>query len=152
MLLRQALADALLLLRSRKGVTQRELAVELDASQVSRLERAQSAATLESIDVLAQALEIEPLTLLTLVYAVKAGSTPQDALKLVSEELVHHDFLDAQVSALVPASVHPLTAKGFETTRAILALKDQGLSQAEAARALGISTSTVGRHWNRSPD
>ncbi|WP_031760849.1 helix-turn-helix domain-containing protein [Pseudomonas aeruginosa] len=152
MLLRQALADALLLLRARKGVTQRKLAVELDASQISRLERAQSAATLESIDLLAQALEIHPLTLLTLVYAIKAGLPPREALRLASEELGQHDFLDAQVSTLVPDPVHPLTARGFETTRAILELKGQGLSQAEVARTLGISTSTVGRHWNRSPD
>ncbi|UFH49590.1 helix-turn-helix domain-containing protein [Pseudomonas sp. KNUC1026] len=150
MLLRQALAEALLLLRTRKGVTQRMLAVELDASQVSRLERAQSAATLESIDLLAQALEIQPLTLLTLAYAIKAGSTPHDALKLVSEELGLQDFLDIQVSTLVPDFVHPLTARGIETTHAVLELKGQGLSQAQVARSLGISTSTVGRHWNRS--
>lgn len=152
MLLRQALAEALLLLRSRKGATQRMLAVELDASQISRLERAQSAATLESIDLLAQALEIQSLTLLTLVYAIKAGLPPREALRLAGEELGQHDFLDAQVSTLVPAPVHPLTARGFETTRAILKLKGEGLSQAEVARTLGISTSTVGRHWNRSAE
>lgn len=152
MLLRQALAQALLLLRSRKGATQRMLAIELDASQISRLERARSAATLESIDLLAQALEIQPLTLLTLVYAIKAGLPPRDALRLAGEELSQHELLDAQVSTLVPDSVHPLTAKGFETTRAILKLKGEGLCQADVARTLGISTSTVGRHWNRSAE
>ncbi|MEK0364407.1 helix-turn-helix domain-containing protein [Pseudomonas sp. CBC3] len=152
MLLRQALADALLLLRARKGVTQRKLAAELDPSQISRLERAQNAATLESIDLLAQAMEIQPLTLLSLVYAIKAGSTPHDALKLVIEELAQHEYLDARVSSLVPAPVHPLRARGHETTRAVLKLKSQGLSQAEAARTLGISTSTVGRHWYRSTE
>lgn len=152
MLLRQALADALLLLRSRKGVTQRMLALQLDASQISRLERAQSAATLESVELLADALGIQPLTLITLVYSIKAGSTPQDALRLASEELGQHDYLDNLVSTLVPDPVHPLTARGIETTHAVLELKGQGLSQAQVARSLGISTSTVGRHWNRSPD
>ncbi|SDG13002.1 Helix-turn-helix [Pseudomonas seleniipraecipitans] len=140
------------MLRAHKGVTQRKLAVELDQSQVSRLERAQSAATLESIELLAQAMEIQPLTLLTLVYAIRAGSTPHEALRLASEELDQHDFLDAKVSSLVPAPVHPLTARGHETTRAVLKLKGQGLSQAEVARRLNISTSTVGRHWNRSAE
>jgi transcriptional regulator with XRE-family HTH domain len=152
MQLRQAYADVLLLLRSKKGLKQLDLATKLDASYISRLERGHSSVTLEASESIAEMLELQPVSLLLLAYAVKLGTTPRELLAQVSLELDRSAYMDADLAHELSAPIHPQIAKGIETTRAILALKAQGVSQAEAARRLGISTSTIGRHWNRKAD
>lgn len=146
--LRQAFANALKFARGRQGLSQLQISGSMDASYVSRLEAAQSAVTVEASDELAQGLNLHPLSLLSLVYAAEQNLTPAEVLQRVSDELSSLELLNACVAA--EKIVHPRTAKGSETTRDVLTLKHQGLSQSEAARELGISTSTVGRHWNRS--
>jgi DNA-binding NarL/FixJ family response regulator len=140
MQLRQAYADVLLLLRSKKGLKQLDLATKL------------SSVTLEASESIAEMLELQPVSLLLLAYAVKLGTTPRELLAQVSLELDRSAYMDADLAHELSAPIHPQIAKGIETTRAILALKAQGVSQAEAARRLGISTSTIGRHWNRKAD
>lgn len=148
--LRQAYANALRFVRKRKGLNQLDLGLSVDASHVSRLEASQSSVTLETSEALADAMQIHPLTLLALSYAAKQSLPPQDVLRLVNDDLQRLDFLDADVTAEGAKSAHPLTAKGMETTQAVQELKAAGMKQAEVARELQLSTSTVGRHWNRA--
>lgn len=150
MLLRQAFADALKFVRRRQGLSQLEISGSMDASYVSRLEAAHSSVTVEASDELAQGLNLHPLSLLSLVYAAQENLTPAEILQRVHHELKGLELLNTHVEAEHIA--HPRKAKGSETTRDVLKLKRQGMNQSEVARELGISTSTVGRHWNRSEE
>ena len=119
----------------------------MTASYVSRLEAAQCSVTIEASDELAKGLKLHPLSLMALVYAAEQNSTPAEMLLRVKNELGSLQILETHVTS--DEIAHPLTAKGSETTRDVLELKRQGLNQREVARKLGISTSTVGRHWYR---
>lgn len=149
MQLRKAYADLLRLVRSKNGLKQLDLASKLDASYISRLESAQSSVTLEASESIAEMLQLEPISLLALAYAIKLGVTPRELLKQANDELDRLSYLDSYLAEELSEPIHPQIAKGVETTQAVQALRARGASQAEAARQLGISTSTVGRHWNR---
>ncbi|MBH8614351.1 helix-turn-helix domain-containing protein [Pseudomonas mohnii] len=150
MQLRRAYANTLRFLRERKGLNQLELAGAVDASYISRLEHGQSAVTIETNEALAEALEIGPLAVLALVHGAKSSGSAREMLKEATEELERLELLDCQIPIDQGGPLHPQVAKGVETTKAVQALKADGLSQAEVARALNVSTSTVGRHWHRS--
>lgn len=147
MTLRQAFAVALKFVRGRQGLSQQKISGSMTASYVSRLEAAQCSVTIEASDELAKGLKLHPLSLMALVYAAEQNSTPAEMLLRVRNELGSLQILETHVTSNEIA--HPLTAKGSETTRDVLELKQQGLNQREVARKLGISTSTVGRHWYR---
>lgn len=150
MQLRKAYAYTLRFLRDRKGLTQLELAGTVDASYISRLEHGNSAVTIETNESLANALEIGPMALLALVHGAKEGGSAGEILRQATEELQRLGVLDSRIPIDQAAPLHPQLAKGVETTKAVQALKADGLSQAEIARTLNLSTSTVGRHWHRS--
>ena len=69
MLLRNAYAAVLQLLRARLGLTQHDIAMAVTPSHVSQLEAVKTSATLEVSQELAQALNLHPVSLLTLVHA-----------------------------------------------------------------------------------
>lgn len=145
--LRQAFAHALRFARGRLGLSQLDIAKTVDASYVSRLESGKSSVTVEASERLAQVLGLHPATLIALTYAARENLTPRQLLRRIEDDLQTHGFIDDEIA---PSAIpHPITAKGEQTTRAVLEMKGQGHSQAEVARALGLSTSTVGRHWNR---
>jgi transcriptional regulator with XRE-family HTH domain len=145
--LRQAFAHALRFARGRLGLSQLDIAKGIDASYVSRLESGKSSVTVDASERLAHVLGLHPATLLALTYAASENTTPRQLLRQIEDDLLSHGFIDEKIA---PSEIlHPVTAKGAQTTRAVLEMKRQGHSQAEVARVLGISTSTVGRHWNR---
>lgn len=146
--LRQAYAATLRLIRARKGLNQSDFAPALDASYISRLEGARNGVTLESSESLAQTLKMHPLSLLVMAYAVKEKMTPADALQMVREELISLSTLEVELADQVQAPVHHQAAKSAKTRQSVQKLKAQGIRKAEVARRLGISISTVDRHWN----
>lgn len=150
MRLRQAYANTLRLIRARKGLTQSNLAGAMDASHVSRLENADRGVTLESSEALAEALQMHPLSLLVMAYAIKHRITPREALQVVTDDLARLSYLDVDLVEQVRSPIHPNVVKGAETRKAVQELKAQGLNQVETARKLGISTSAVNRHWDSS--
>lgn len=151
MLLRQAFAQALRLFRSRKGISQLGLAAELDASYISRLESAENSATLEVSESLAQSMQIQPLSLLVIAYAIRHNTTPSKVLEQVSDELGHYAFLNENVAADIPAAIpHPTTTRAVKTNKAVQLLKNRGFSRAQIAQELGVSLTTVNRYWNKS--
>lgn len=149
MLLRQAYAHTLRFLRERKGLKQLDLAGRIDASYISRLERGDNAVTIETSESLSAALDVAPLALLALVHSAKQGVPAKAALEQAMQELKQLGLLDECLPVGQTEPVHPSLARGLETTKAVQALKADGVSQADAARILKLSTSTVGRHWNR---
>lgn len=148
MQLRIAFARAVRLLRSHKGLSQQDLGRGLDRSHISRLETGRHNPTIEASESVAQSMEVDPLSLLVVAYAIKRRATPREVLKQLSDELGSHALLDKQIDVDVPAPPHPQTTKAAETHVAVQALKEQGLTRVEAAQALGISRSTVNRNWN----
>lgn len=148
MQLRNAFANAVRFFRTRKGASQQDLAKGLDRSHISRLETGRYNPTLEASESLAESMQVQPLSLLVVAYAIKQGSTPRQVLEQVRAELEGQDLLDEKRGADVPAPLHPQRAKAAETNVAVQALKKAGLSRERAARELGVSRSTVNRYWN----
>ncbi|OLU30656.1 helix-turn-helix transcriptional regulator [Pseudomonas sp. PA27(2017)] len=149
MLLRDAYALTLRLLRKNKGFKQQDVSAGVDASYVSRLERGERAVTIEANDSVARGLQVAPLTLLALAHGAQRGGSAKEVLEEAVRELRELDLFDVQLDAEQAELTHPQAAKGIETTKAVLALKAKGLNQLEVARVLNLSTSTVGRHWRR---
>lgn len=149
MLLRDAYALTLRLLRKNKGFRQQDLSAGVDTSYVSRLERGERAVTIEANDSVARGLQIAPLTLLALAHGAQRGVSAREVLEEAVRELNELKLFDVQLDADQAELTHPQAARGVETTKAVHALKAKGLNQLEVARALNLSSSTVGRHWYR---
>lgn len=149
MLLRDAYALTLRLLRKNKGFKQQDLSAGVDASYVSRLERGERAVTIETNHAVAQGLQIAPLALLALTHGAQRGVSAREVLEEAVRELDELKLFDVPLRAEQAELTHPQAAKGIETTKAVLALKATGLNQLEVARVLNLSKSTVGRHWYR---
>ena len=143
MSLRTAYAAALQLLRTRRETSQRELADAVDPSYVSRLEAGTRSVTLDVSHELAKALGVDPLTLLTLAYAAERRLTPQQVVDQLVKDLELTGLLGNEVPALPSKKAHPVVTASLELREQIKKLIDQGLTQAEVARKLGISRQTV---------
>ena len=143
MSLRTAYAAALQLLRTRRETSQRELADAVDPSYVSRLEAGTRSVTLDVSHELAKALGEDPLTLVTLAYAAERRLTPQQVVDQLVKDLELTGLLGNEVPALPSKKAHPVVTASLELREQIKKLIDQGLTQAEVARKLGISRQTV---------
>ncbi|CAB5646551.1 helix-turn-helix domain-containing protein [Pseudomonas asiatica] len=149
MSLRTAFASALKFLRMRRQLSQRELAGRRDQAYVSKLEAAANAVTLEVSDELARELKLHPLSLLALTYASQEGKSAREILNFLHEDLAAADLLDEQVPQEPMAVPHPVKAKAAALKEDIVRLMGEGLSQAEAARWLGVSRETVSKHLRK---
>lgn len=149
MSLRISFATALQFLRKQRQVSQRSLGNSADPSYVSRLEAGERSVTLEASASLAEGLAVDPLTLLTLVYAADRGQTPRAVLANLAEDLAAAELLDVDLPDKPSDSPHPVVSQAQELKVRILELAAQGLSQAEIARRLGVSRVTVGKHLRK---
>ena len=143
MSLRTAYAAALQLLRTRGEISQRELADAVDPSYVSRLEAGTRSVTLDVSHGLAKALGVDPLTLLALAYAAERGQTPRQVVDQLVRDLESTGLLGSEIPPLPSKRTHPVVAASLELRAQIRELIDQGFSQAEVARRLGVSRQTV---------
>lgn len=141
--LRTAYAAALQLLRTRGEISQRELADAVDPSYVSRLEAGTRSVTLDVSHELAKALGVDPLTLLALAYAAERGQTPRQVVDQLVRDLESTGLLGSEIPPLPSKRTHPVVAASLELRAQIRELIDQGFSQAEVARRLGVSRQTV---------
>ena len=149
MLLRNAYAAVLQLVRIRLGLTQHDIAMTVTPSHVSQLESVKTSPTLEVSQELAQALHLHPISLLTLVHAAKDQITARDILLLAMEELNAIELLDASLPTQPEKLPHPQTVAAEKKWEAVQELKKEGRSQAEVIEILGLPKSTVGRLWHR---
>ncbi|MGE8439229.1 MAG: helix-turn-helix domain-containing protein [Pseudomonas palmensis] len=150
MSLRTAFAAALQLLRTHRESSQQDLAEAVDPSYISRLESGARSVTLDVSQDIAKALGVDPLTLLTLAYAAERGQTPQQVLDHLAKDLESTGFLGSEIPALPSKKPHPIVAASLELREQIKGLVDQGYSQAEVARKLGISRQTVSNRLKNS--
>lgn len=158
MQLKIALAGALRALRLNRRFRYEQLSDASARSKISALERGETSITLEKFESLAAALEIDPLALLALCMSARLDtpytSLIQNAHKQLRAfeadgglELFADQFADG---ALV------LRTRGkpadTETLEAVRTLKAAGMMQARIAEQLGLSPTTVNRHWKRIVD
>jgi len=149
MSIRTAFASALQFLRAHRKLSQKDIAIQTDQSHVSRLEAGERSVSLEISQELAEALGLDPMTLLTIVYAAERGQSPREILRRIHDDLESSNLLDAKIPYSPTQTVHPVVAEATELKRKIIELMDEGHSQAEVARRLEVSKSTVTRHLKK---
>ncbi|WP_016972312.1 helix-turn-helix domain-containing protein [Pseudomonas tolaasii] len=149
MSLRIAYASALRFLRKRSEVSQQHLAPAVNPSYVSRLESGTRSVTLDVSQELAIALNVDPLTLLVLAYAAERDQTPEEVIKHLLGDLRAQDLLTSRIPSGITKDPHPEVVAGMELHAQIIELMDQGLTQAEVARRLGVARQTVSNHLKR---
>ncbi|MBA1193065.1 helix-turn-helix domain-containing protein [Pseudomonas entomophila] len=152
MSLRQSYASVLRLLRTLKGMSQEDLAGSVTQANVSSLELAKSSATVDTTAKLADALGVEPLTLLAFVMANNENISARDALLASLHEL---DLLGIGDSPLPPVTQPFKPKRVLEAQKKLADVQDfklRGYSQSETARELGIPESTLRRLWHRASE
>ena len=98
---------------------------------------------------LAEALQLHPMSLLTLVYAAQSGQSPQAVLQRTRDDLEALDLLNAAIPPEPVKADHPRVVEAAELYRQVNELLAEGHSQAEVARRLNVSRSTITRHVQR---
>ncbi|KZL39463.1 hypothetical protein VT47_09830 [Pseudomonas syringae pv. syringae] len=149
MSLRTSYASALRFLRMHREASQQALGQAADRSYISRLERGERSVTLDVSHSLAEALEVDPLTLLVLAYAAERGQTPQQVVDHLLGDLISTGLMESKIPSLPPDAPHPVTVAAEELRARIKELIDEGLSQAEVARRLGVARQTVSNHLKK---
>ena len=149
MSLRTAYASALRFLRMHRESSQQALAPAADRSYISRLEAGARSVTLDVSHSLAEALEVDPLTLLVLTYAAERGQTPRQVVDHLLGDLTATGLMESAIPSLPSKAPHPVTVAAEELRARIRELVDQGLTQADIARRLGVSRQTVSNHLKK---
>lgn len=150
MSVRTAFAVALKLLRTKRGLTQDDLSKKVDQSHVSRIENEKTSPSLEAIIELARVLELSPVALMALVCAAEEKVSAGDVLKIAEKDLQDMALLRDSIPLEIEEMPHPRVTAAAKMRSEVQELKEQGLSQAEIARQLGMAKTTVQRHWHRS--
>ncbi|WP_027922582.1 helix-turn-helix domain-containing protein [Pseudomonas sp. URMO17WK12:I12] len=150
MSVRTAFAVALKLLRTKRGLTQHELSKKVTQSHVSRIENEMTSPSLEAIIELARVLELSPVALMALVCSAQDALSAGDVLKIAEKDLQDMALLQDSIPLEIEETPHPRITAAAKMREEVQALKEQGFSQAEIARKLGMAKTTVQRHWHRS--
>lgn len=149
MSVRIAFAAALKTLRTKRGLTQHALSGNVTQSHVSQIENGKTSPSLEAIIELSSALNLHPVALMTLVCAAQDDLTASEVLELAKKDLQSISLLKVAIPLVSEEKPHPRVAAAAQARESVQALKEEGHSQAEIARILGMAESTVRRHWHR---
>ena len=88
MQLKQAFAKALKLARKAQGLTQEDFSEVSSRTYMSTLERGIKCPTIEKIDLIAGAMQLHPVTIVSLAYLVQNQKiTPEILMRQVADEL-----------------------------------------------------------------
>ncbi|MEE4622385.1 helix-turn-helix domain-containing protein [Pseudomonas alliivorans] len=156
--LKIALAGALRALRLSRRVRYEQLSDASAKSKISALERGETSITLEKFESLAEALEIDPLALLALCMSARLETPYTSLLENAHKQLRAFEsdgglelFADQFADGALVQRTRGKPAD-TETLEAVRALKIGGMTQARIAGQLGLSPTTVNRHWKRIVD
>lgn len=152
MSLRNSFAAVLRLLRHQKGLTQSDISKAVAQSHVSQLESAKTTATIDVSCELASAMKIQPGSLFTLALACHGQRTPREILSDVLAELEELELADAVLDDQQQPTKTPAMIDAERKRAAIRALKREGVTQAEAAKRLGLPEATLRRLWHQVSD
>lgn len=153
MVMRESLAAVLRLVRSARGLSKEDLQGQVDPKHLYKLENAKTGVTLDMLNTISSALNVDPLALLVAASCFDRSLPPDDVLKRLGVEVrnlsdlgvvkgLSGQFADGK---LVPNKAGKRLPP--EKIEAVLRCRKQGMTQKEASEMLGISTSTVNRIW-----
>lgn len=117
MSLRQSYAAVLRLLRVNRGMTQQDLSGSVTQANISSLELAKSSATVETSAKLAEALNVEPLTLLALVIASNGIDRPEKPCRRLWMNWIRWGLVTALFHPLPSPTNLPGSLKRYESCR-----------------------------------
>jgi len=150
MSLRQAFAAALKFVRTHHKLLQQDVSSGVTQARISQLESGKNGATLETTQQVAQAMRMTTTSFVVTVLAAQDKTTPRQVLSEALAELEALGLLDVDISEHVPDPSHPVTQKSANTREEVQKLKAEGHRHIEVARILGLSKSTVTRHWRKN--
>lgn len=149
MSLRSSYASVLQLLRTRKGLSQEDLAGSVTQATVSSLELAKSSATVDTTFQLAAALQVEPVALLALIAASHQKCTVREAITAALQQLDGLGLADTPLPNEIQEVVPQRLLQARQRWAAVQELKSYGYTQSQAAKELRIPESTLRRLWNQ---
>jgi len=150
MSLSKGLAAALRSARKVRGLSQQGLGDAGDRKHLWQMENGKSSPTLNKLEELSQALNYDPVTLLTLCIAVRDDITPDDVLKRAQRELIEFEQLGGMKELAANSDSEPFNSRTNEKQRklaAVQACKREGLTQKATMERLGMPKSTVHDLW-----
>ncbi|MGU9838254.1 helix-turn-helix domain-containing protein [Pseudomonas salmasensis] len=160
MAIRNELAVALRAIRTQRGLSYSELSDATFRTTLSLIERGKTGIGFSKLADLAKALDFDLTALVALCVALERGESAQDALASAGRELGKFieagglELLQAQLDGSTLAQRPPGKPAKLKNIQAVQELKAQGKTQAQTARLLGLSQSSVQRYWHigRSAD
>jgi len=152
---KEELAITLRTIRQLKGLSYEALAGTISQSNLSLLEQGKIQATLPTLVKVADTLGINFLTLMALCLAIRDKESPECVLQKAQKELLC--FIESGGLKIMEDQIQDGALKkrgrgtraNAQSVSAVIDLKKQGKTQAEAARELGLPTSTVQRYWQK---
>ena len=152
-MLTDEVAAIIRVLRTQRGIPYEELADIGVQRSISALEQAQVNISVNKLAELAVALDFDFVALVALCFSLKNSEPPHQVLELAAEHI--NKFVEFNGEKLLKDQfshgklVKRSRGKPANRDNAIKVrkLKLEGYTQADAARALGLSKSTVNRYW-----
>ena len=152
---KEELAITLRTIRKLKGLGYEALAGTISQSNLSLLEQGKIQATLPTLVKVAETLGINLLTLMALCLAIRDKESPESELKKAQKELlcfIESGGLNIMEDQMQDGALKKRgrgTRANAQSVSAVINLRKQGKTHAEAARELGLPTSTVQRYWQK---
>lgn len=141
--------------RAKRGVTQEDLAEVSVQKAVSQLEQAKVNVSLEKLQMLAQVLDFDLVALIALCVSLKRDESPERSLEQAARALETFRAEGGMELLALHYQTGDLTKRtrgqpaNLENMKKVLDLKAEGLSQAETARRLGLTSAAVSRYWRK---
>jgi transcriptional regulator with XRE-family HTH domain len=139
--------------RKSRGVGYEDLANVGVQRSISALEQAQVNISVGKLAELANALDFDLVALVALCVTLQTNKQPLEVMACASDALMKfascggHKILEEQFNAGKLLKRSRGKPANRENAVAVRALKEQGHTQAEAVRSLGLAKSTVSRYW-----
>lgn len=155
MSLSEAFAVVIRALRQKSGMSQDDLSL-LDRSYLSRVERGKGNVSIEMLLKISKMLDAEPTVLMLLTTALLSDEATDVAWERMSRKL--ETLKETGVIELISSGGRPRqhgrpsNLAASERLKLAPQLKQKGLSNAQIARELDVSKSTVQRYLAKAPD
>lgn len=153
--MRPALAAVIRAVRGSMGITQEGLTHAASRTYLSKIENAESSPSLEKFVNLAESLNLNPIALMTMVLATRDNCSSSSLLAQATEQVreleerVSPSDIAAHLAGVDVVKRPAARPTDLGKLKSVLQCKEAGLSQAETARRLSLSRSTVSFLWKR---
>ncbi|OLU16985.1 hypothetical protein BVH01_10515 [Pseudomonas sp. PA1(2017)] len=145
---RQALGEAIRDARINLGLSRDAFAEFTSRSYVREIERGLTTVGMDMLVSIAERLGVSPVELMLVAEARLAGEELKAHARMQMKQLLRRDKAGVWNPVTRKSAAQGLKGSKAEMTQAKVArLQGAGLSQAQAAKTLGVSMRTVGRYW-----